>query len=125
MSISFNQVTIAGYMTRDIVLKYLENGTAIANFSVAINERYKDKDIACFVECSAFGKLAEIVNEYCGKGSPVLVNGKLRYSTWESIEGGKRSKLTVTADRVVFLGNKSEGSRVEEDKPLADDEVPF
>jgi len=113
MSISVNRVIIAGNLTRDIEPKYLPSGDAVAEISVAINSKWKDKESGetkekCdFVDCRIFGAQAENAAKYLDKGSPVLVEGRLRQDTWEDKETGKnRSKLIVICDRVVFLSGK-------------------
>lgn len=111
---SFNSVVLMGNLTRDPQLKYLPNQTAVAEFGLAVNDRYKNKagemkEDVTFVDIAAFGKQAEHINQYCQKGKQVLVSGRLKYETWEDKSGGgKRSKLSVVADRVQFLGARQD-----------------
>lgn len=109
---SYNHVVLVGNITRDIEMKYTQSGTAICPFSIAVNDRVKRGDEwvdeATFVECTAFGKTAEVIGEYCSKGSPILVEGRLKLETWEK-EGEKRSKLCVIANRIQLLGGRKEG----------------
>ena len=133
---SLNKVFLMGNLTRDPELRYIPSGTAIAKFGLAINRKYKHgdewKEDTCFVEITVWGKQGENCNEYLSKGRPVLVEGRLNYSAWTTEEGQKRSKLDVTADRVVFLGGRGDGEGKYSDKsgsssqePPADDDVPF
>lgn len=130
---NFNKVIIIGNLTRDPELTYLESGTAMAKFGIAINEKYKSgeewKTRAIFVDVTAWAKQAESLSQYLSKGSPACIEGRLNYSTWETDDGQKRNKLDVTADRVVFLGSKDEEGRPENKKPEQknneDDECPF
>lgn len=110
---SFNRVILVGNLTRDIQLKHLPSGTAVSEFGVAINDRHKNAsgewvDDVCFVDITLFGRTAEVASEYLQKGSPVLIEGRLKYDTWEK-EGKKFSKLRVIGDRMQMLGAKSGG----------------
>lgn len=107
---SFNQVTIAGNLTRDVELKYTNGGKPVATIGLAINERYKDaggnwQDKTCFVDVTCFGRTAEVAGEYLSKGSPVLIGGKLDFQQWEK-DGQKRSKLAVICNTLQMLGGK-------------------
>jgi len=108
---NLNKVFLMGNLTRDPELRYTGSGLAVANFGLAVNQRYTGKDgeqkeETCFVEITAFGRSAEVVAEYVSKGSPLFVEGRLKYDTWQSQDGQKRSKLYVIADRTQFLGGK-------------------
>ena len=112
MAWSFNQVVIMGNLTRDPELRTTGSGQSVCSFSVAINRRIKDqatdewKDSPTFVDVVAWAELGERVSQYCQKGRPVLVNGRLQSSSWEQ-DGQKRSKLEVIAREVIFLGGAS------------------
>lgn len=105
----YNKVILMGNLTRDPVLKYLPSGTPVANFGLAINRRYTDRESGekreevCFVDVDTFGAQAENCNQYLNKGKSVLVEGRLRYHTWETEDGQRRSKLSVTANNVQFM----------------------
>lgn len=111
---SFNRVILMGNLTRDVEVKYLPSGTAVAEIGLAINEKRKDQKTGQFVETVTFVDVtlwernAEIAAEYLSKGSPILVEGRLKLDTWES-EGQKRSKLKVVADGFRMLGTKGGG----------------
>lgn len=105
---SFNRVILCGNLTRDPELRETPTGSKVCEMGMAVNERYKTAtgewvEKPVYVDFSAWNRQAETCSEYLSKGSPVLVEGRLRYDTWEK-EGQKRSKLSVTADRVQFLG---------------------
>jgi single-strand DNA-binding protein len=112
---NFNKVLLLGNLTRDIELRYSQGGLAIAKFGMAINRKYtangEAKESTCFVDLTAFGKQAEILGQYVGKGSPLFVEGRLEYSTWEGQDGGKRSKLEVIVENFQFLGGREKGGR--------------
>ncbi len=104
-----NYVFLLGNLTRDPDLKYLPNGTPVANFGLAINNSWIDKqgtkkDDVCFVEITVWNRQAETANEFLRKGSLVFIEGRLKFDTWE-LEGQKRSKLSVVAQRIQFLGS--------------------
>jgi len=110
---SFNRVILVGNLTRDIQLKHLPSGTAVSEFGLAINDRHKSAsgewvDDVCFVDITLFGRTAEVASEYLQKGSPVLIEGRLKYDTWEK-EGKKFSKLRVIGERMQMLGSKPGG----------------
>ena len=109
---NFNKVILAGNLTRDPELKYTQSGQAIAKFGLAINRKFKQgeetKEQTCFVDITAWGRTAEVVNEYAKKGRPILVEGRLEYSTWEK-DGQKRSKLEVVAENIQFLSSREGG----------------
>ena len=104
-----------GNLTRDPEMKYLPSGTAVANFGIAMNERYTDrqtgeqKEIACFVDVEAWDRQAEVVSEYLSKGSPIFLEGSLKFDSWETPEGEKRSRLKVRLLRFQFIGGRQNG----------------
>jgi single-strand DNA-binding protein len=109
---SYNKVLLMGNLTRDPQLKYLPSQTAVVDFGVACNRKYKtqsgeEKEEVTFVDCSAFGRTAEVINEYFRKGKPIFIEGRLRYEQWEDKQGGgKRSRLSVHIDNFQFIGGR-------------------
>lgn len=101
-----NQVALIGNITKDPELRYTPSGKAVCNFTVAMNEKYKDKEQAHFIPVTAWGKTAENCNQYLTKGSKVGVEGSLQQQRWEDKEGKKRSKIIIFARRVEFLSRK-------------------
>ena len=112
---SFNQVILLGNLTRDPQLKYLPSQTAVVEFGLACNRKFKgqngeDREEVTFVDCSAFGKQAEVLNQYCTKGKPLFIQGRLKFDSWEDKQGGgKRSKLTVVIENFQFIGSRDGG----------------
>lgn len=111
---NFNKVILAGNLTRDPQLNYTPSQTAVCEFGLAINRRYRgsdgqQRDDTCFVDCQAWGKTGEIINQYMSKGRPLLVEGRLTYDAWEAKDGQKRSKLRVTVENFQFLGSGGGG----------------
>ena len=128
---SFNKVMLMGNLTRDPELRFTPNGSAVANFGLAVNRKSKQgdewKDEVCFVEITVWGKQGENCAEYLSKGRPAFIEGFLKFSTWES-DGQKRNKLEVVANTVQFLGSRgdSSGETSGEQTPKPDeDDVPF
>jgi len=110
---ALNSVTLMGNLTADPELRHTPSGSAVCTLRIAINERYKSKsgemeDSTVFVDVSAWGKTGENCAEYLRKGRPILVEGRLKFDQWEK-DGQKRSRLTVTARNVQFLGDGSKG----------------
>ncbi|MGA2583648.1 MAG: single-stranded DNA-binding protein [Tepidisphaeraceae bacterium] len=105
-----NRVILIGNLTRDPQLKYLPSQTPVVEFGLATNRKFKsatgeDREEVCFVDCSAFGRSAEVINQYCQKGKQLYVEGRLKYDQWEDKQGGgKRSKLSVVVENFQFLG---------------------
>ena len=115
---SVNKVFIMGNLTRDVELKSLDSGSPLAEFGVAMNEKYKDKESVTFVDITVWGSLAENCSKYLSKGSPVFVEGKLNMDSWEDkTSGQKRTKLKVTGLNVQFLGKNEE--------KLSSEDIPF
>ena len=108
---SFNKVILVGNLTRDPELRYTPNGKAIAKIGLAVNrvwttESGEKKEEVTFVDVDIFGRTAENVSQYMRKGSPILIEGRLRLDQWDDKQTGqKRSKLGVVADTVQFLGS--------------------
>ena len=112
---NLNKVLLMGNLTRDPELRYTPSGTAVCKLGLAINRRYRDrssgdwKEETCFVDVTVWGKTGENCGQYLAKGRPVLVEGRLKFSSWES-EGQKRSKLEVVADNVQFISRGTQSS---------------
>ena len=119
---SFNKVILMGHMTRDPEIRIFENGGSVANFGIAVNDRWKDRNTGeqheevCFVDCEAWGRQAEIIEEYLGKGSPVHLEGKLKFDTWETEDGQTRNKLKLRVFGLQMLG-RAGGNGDEEGNP--------
>ena len=143
---SFNKVILAGNLTRDPELRYTPKGTAVARLGIACNRKWKSetgemKEEVTFVDVDAFGKTAETIGQYLKKGRPILIEGRLRYDTWEDKQSGqKKSKLGVVLENFQFLdsgGGRGEGSAeaprprpapaepADGDAPPEGDDVPF
>lgn len=111
---NFNRVILAGNITRDIELKYIPSGIAVTEITLAINDRRKTQsgewtEETNFVDVTLWGRNAEVASEYLSKGSPILIEGRLKYDTWET-DGQKRSRLRVVGERIQFLGPRTGGS---------------
>ncbi len=109
----FNKVIIVGNLTRDVELKYLPSGSAVATIGLASNRRYKKQDGSnaeetCFVDVKLFGRTAEVANQYLKKGSQILIDGRLNFESWTDANGQKRSKHTITAESMQMLGRANQ-----------------
>lgn len=148
---NFNQVFLGGNLCRDIELKTLPSGTVVADFAMAVNRKWKDssgqtKEEVLFVDCSAFGKIAEVLSQYRKKGDPLFACGRLKLDQWEAQDGSKRSKMRVIVENFQFLNRAqqqegggepqrgrpqqrqqpAEGEYAgEESPPIADSDIPF
>lgn len=113
MSANINRVLLAGNLTRDPQVRVIGADKTVANFGVAINNRFKtadgqQKEETTFVDVEAWGRTAELVGQYLTKGRPCFVEGRLKLDQWEK-DGVKHSKLKVVADSVQFLDSKPRG----------------
>lgn len=111
---NFNRTILAGNLTRDPNLRYTPTGTPVCSFDLAINSFYKDskgekKEDATFVPVTVWKRQAELCAEYLKKGRPVLVEGRIKQERWRDKEDKKRSRLTVIASLVRFLGTPPKG----------------
>jgi len=135
---NYNKVLLMGNLTRDPQLSYLPSQTAVVDFGLAVNRKWKskggeDKDETCFVDCRAFGRTAENLNKYMNKGDPLFVEGRLTFDSWTAQDGTKHSKHRVVVESFQFLGKaekaepkanpKYAGGDVEGQIP--DDDIPF
>ncbi len=117
--VGLNKVFLMGNLTRDPDLRYTPSGTAVVTIGLAVNREYRDKNgevqkEVCYIDVDAWARQAELCAEHLRKGSPVHVEGRLQYDTWESSVGEKRSKHKVRADRVQFLGRSMRDGHSEE-----------
>jgi single-strand DNA-binding protein len=115
MAKSVNKVILIGNLGKDPEVKYTPSGTAVAKFSLATNERYKDKagewqDRTEWHNIVAWQRLAEIAGEYLKKGRSVYIEGRLQTHSWEDKQSGQKKYMTeVIANDLVLLGGRSEG----------------
>lgn len=106
----FSKAIITGNLTRDPELRTTANGSNVCSFSVAVNRVYKDssgeqKEDVSYIDCSAWGKLGEMISQYAKKGSGVLVSGRLDQRSWEDKNGGgKRSRVEIVVEDFNFVG---------------------
>jgi single-strand DNA-binding protein len=109
---SYNRVILVGNLTRDPELRYTPSGTAVSEIGLAVNDRVKRNDQwvdePTFIDVTLWERTAEVANEYLSKGSPVLIEGRLKLDTWEK-DGQKRSKLRVIANKMQMLGGGGGG----------------
>ena len=108
-----NRVTLVGRLGRDPEMRQTGTGTPIVNFSVATNESWKDKngeqqERTEWHKIIAWGRLAEICNEYLTKGKQVYIEGRLQTNEWEDKDGNKRYTTEVVANEMKMLGTRSE-----------------
>jgi single-strand DNA-binding protein len=112
---SFNKVMLIGNLTRDPELKYTPKGTAIADIGLAVNRTFtadngEKREEVAFIDVTLWGRVAEIVGEYCKKGRPLFVEGRLQLDTWDDKQTGqKRSKLKVVGENIQLLGSREGG----------------
>jgi single-strand DNA-binding protein len=140
----FNKILLMGNLTRDPQLSYTPSQTPVVDFGLATNRAWTAQDGSkreevCFVDCRAFGRMAENINKYLSKGRPVFLEGRLTFDSWTAQDGSKRSKHRVTVENFQFLpgtgsapdqGNQGFGSDGGSPQGRAgnaapDDDIPF
>jgi len=125
---SFNKTILMGNLTRDPEIRSLPSGATVTNFGLAVSETWTDKasgekrEEVCFVDVDAWGRQGEVVLEYFSKGKPILIEGKLKFRTWEADDGTKRSKHSITLDRFSFVGSRNDSNGASSDE-MGD--IPF
>lgn len=107
---NFNKVILMGNLTRDPEMRTSQGGTQVVKFGMAINRKFKDQETTCFVDCTAFGRTGEVIQQYMHKGKPIFVEGRLDFSSWQDQDGNKRSKLGVIVENFQFLGQGGQSS---------------
>jgi len=112
---SFNKVMLMGNMTRDIEIRHTSGNTAVGNFGLAVNRKFKtqsgeQREEVTFVDCEAWGRTAEVMAQYLERGRPVFIEGRLKLDQWEDKnEGGKRSKLSIVVENFQFIDAGQDG----------------
>ena len=141
---SYNKVILLGNLTRDPQLSYTPSNTAVVEFGLATNRKWKDqagqqREEVCFADCQMYGRRAEVINKYLHKGDPLFVEGRLKFDSWQAQDGTKRSKLRVVVESFEFIGGGKgrsadapgqgapQGQPAPQDDPFppVDDDIPF
>ncbi len=109
----YNKVIMVGNLTRDIELRYLPSGAAIAKSAIATSFKYKSaageqKDEVCFLDFNMFGRSAEVANQYLRKGSKVLLEGRLVFEQWTAQDGTNRNRHSLRVETMKMLDSKSD-----------------
>ena len=110
----FNRVILVGNLTRDPEYRQLASGQAVCRLGLATNRQFKNKQTGtlvqevCYIDIDVWGAQAESCRQYLSKGRAVLVEGRLKFDTWEDPNGQKRNKHSIVADRIVFLSSSAE-----------------
>ncbi|MEA3522043.1 MAG: single-stranded DNA-binding protein [Campylobacterota bacterium] len=107
----FNKVVLVGNLTRDIELRYIQSGTAIANTAIATSRKFtsngEKKEEVMFIDITFFGRSGEIANQYLRKGSKILVEGRLKFDQWVDQNGQKRSKHSINVENMQMLDSRN------------------
>ncbi len=120
---SFNRITIVGHCGIDPEQRFTPQGTVVSSFTVATTEKRKDReDVTTWFRVTAFGKLAELAQQYLSKGKLVYVDGRLRLDEYTDKEGNRRSSLEVTAGEIQFIGAREDSAKA---ASVGADEAPF
>lgn len=115
---SINRVIVSGNLTREPEVRTTASGNPVMGFGIAVNDRRKNsqtgewEDYPNYIDCTMFGARAQSVSRFLSKGSKVAIDGKLRWSQWETNEGQKRSKIEIIVDEIEFMSSISNGAQV-------------
>jgi len=117
----YNKVVMVGNLTRDIELRYMQNGSALAKSAIATSHRYKSqtgeqKEEVCFLDFNIFGRSAEVANQYLRKGSKVLLEGRLVFEQWTAQDGTNRNKHALRVDSMKMLDSKADAQNMGNDQ---------
>ncbi|PJZ70232.1 single-stranded DNA-binding protein [Leptospira perolatii] len=112
MANDINRVTLVGRLTRDPEFKTV-NGTSLVNFSLANGRTFVSggdkKEETHFFDCEAWGKGADIIQQYCKKGKQLIIEGRLKQDTWETMDGKKASRIRIVVENFQMIGSKDGG----------------
>ena len=140
---SFNKIILVGNLGRDPELRYTPQGTPVCSFTMATNERRKDRagetqDVTTWFKITLWGRQAETASQYLTKGRPVYIEGRLRVEEWTDRDGRQRHTLEVQATDMQFIGGRGEevsaarteasatsGSTETSAADISDDDIPF
>lgn len=110
-----NKVILLGRLVRDIELRYTQSQMAIGKTAIAVTHKYtlngEKREETCFIDITFFGRQAEIANQYLGKGSKLLVEGRLKFDQWTDNNGQNRSKHTVAVENMTMLGEPKQNNQ--------------
>ena len=110
-----NKVIMIGHLTRDIELRYTQSQMAIGKTAIAVTRKYtlngEKREETCFVDLTFFGKQAEIANQYLGKGSKLLIEGRLKFDQWTDNNGQNRSKHSIAVESMEMLGDAKQNNQ--------------
>lgn len=133
MAITLNKSIVAGNLTRDPEVRFAPSGMAVCSFSIANTHVYKQdgqkKEIVSYIDCQVFGKTAEACGEHLGKGSSVIVEGRIQQRRWEK-DGVKKFKVEIFCESVHFLSPSKKADKQEPGAgtgaaPQDDQDIPF
>lgn len=129
-----NNVTLTGRLTKAINLKYTQSGKAIGSFTLAVNRNYKDANgnkQVDFIRCLAWGKVGELLDQYCGKGSLIGIVGQIQTRSYENDQNQKVYLTEVNVRELTFLETRKESQETSEQgnmnnpQEILDDDLPF
>ena len=126
---NLNRITLIGRLTRDPELRHTQSGKAVTQFGLAVDDGYGDNKKTVFLDVTCWNRTAEFVGQFCVKGSPVCVDGRLSMDSWEDKQTGqKRSKIYATANDVQLLERKEirqdTGTNISTPKPAPPPPAP-
>ncbi len=117
---NLNKVFLMGRLTRDPEQRFISSGQAVTNLGIAVNRTFttngEKREETTFVDVEAWGQRGDLIAKYLKKGNPIFIEGRLKFDTWESKEGEKRSKLRVVLDNFQFIGGGAQRSDQQEEQ---------
>lgn len=108
-----NKVHLIGNLTKDPELRYTKQNTPVASYTIAINNRYGEKQQTDFINISTWGKSGEFIKKYFQKGQPIAITGRLKNRNYEDNNGVKHYSMEVITEDIEFVGSKKEEVKIE------------
>lgn len=112
----YNRIIMVGNLTRDPEHKQLSSGQSVCRLGIASNRQFRNRQSGdmvqevCYIDIDVWGPQADSCNQYLAKGRQILVEGRIKYDTWQDQDGNNRNKHSIVADRVVFLSSASDSA---------------
>jgi single-strand DNA-binding protein len=137
---SYNRVILLANLTREPQVRFTPSQHPVVDFGVATNRKWRSTDgqernETCYVDCVMFGKRAEVIGKFFHKGTPIFIEGRLTFESWQGQDGQKKSKIKVTVENFEFVGKNESQSEQPGERPsqteagpsdaTGGDEIPF
>ena len=118
-----NKVELIGRLTKDPELRYTSNNIAVASYTLAVNDKFGEKETTTFINAITWNKSAEFISKYFKKGQQIALTGRLSNNDYEDKNGNKVHTIQVISESIEFVGNKAETPKEDKKEPITDTKV--